>query len=83
MDEETLLARGREMQTDREASVVILVVARAKGTGDAGTTHIGVVSPAGERVVHLHYAPISEHRRRWVANVALDMVRRLALNIQP
>ncbi len=83
VDEETLLARAREMQTDREASVVILVVARAKGTGDAGTTHIGVVSPAGERVVHLHYAPVSEHRRRWVANVALDMVRRLALNIQP
>jgi len=47
--------------------------------GEIPATYVAVVSPAGQKVVRLAYVPESPHRKRWVANVALDLLRRQAL----
>ncbi len=74
--ETDLQAYARRVRAATAADVAVVVDARPTGEGDEGETRVVVVSPTGEKTVHLHYAPVSEHRRRWVANVALDLVRR-------
>ncbi len=81
-DLEVLRAYGRRIVKEGKADVALVIVARARGQDDQGDTWIVAVCPEGERTVHLHYAPMSEHRQRWVANVALDQVRRLCLKMQ-
>ncbi len=79
-DPDVLRAYGRRIVDEGKADVALVIVSRARGHGDEGDTWIVAVCPATERAIHLPYAPVSEHRQRWVANVALDQVRRLCLH---
>lgn len=75
-----LEAYAQRVRATTAADVVVVVDARPTGEGDEGETCVVMVSPTDEKTVHLHYAPVSEHRRRWVANVALDLVRRACMS---
>lgn len=75
---EALLEYARQTVKEHRTDVALVIVARVTGRGDEGDTWIVAASPAQEKSVHLRYAPMSEHRQRWVANMALDLVRRLS-----
>lgn len=72
---EEALARGRALR-EHLGWEVALVVLPAR---DGGTI-IAAVAPTGERVLRVPYtAAESAYRERWISNLALDAVRRLAL----
>ncbi len=76
-EESDILAWAQQV---REIARVEVAVAIGAVQGDEGEyTLIGAVSPVGERYARLAYSAIQEYRKRWIANVALDLIRRLAM----
>ncbi len=76
---EALSSYARQVLSEGKTDAILVIVARVTGKGDEGDTWIVAANPAREKIAHLRYAPMSEHRQRWVANVALDLVRRLSM----
>ncbi len=75
-DEAEALALARSLR-DRHANAVALVIAADPARG----TVIAAAGPEGERVVHVPYtAAESAYRERWISNLALDALRRLAMS---
>ncbi len=74
-DESLARARARELRERTHRDVALVVHATPEGQ-----TCIAAVAPTGERVFSVPYtAAESAYRARWISNLALDAVRRLAL----
>ncbi len=72
-------AWARRVRADTGADLALVISAAASETEEGGDTYIAAASPAGEKVIHLPYTPLHEYRKRWVANIAMNLVRLLAL----
>lgn len=68
-------ARGLRAATGADAALAVWAYADA----DSQATCLALATGDGERFVRLAYAPLSPHRQRWVANRALDMIRRAVM----
>jgi len=67
------------MLRDVTGTEVGIVVAVSPDSSGNGGTYVAVVTPAGERVTHVKYMPFAERRKRWIANLVLDVLRRFAM----
>jgi len=76
-EEQEALSWARAVRETSGADVGVVVAAASDD--DREFTIVAVSSPAGERSVRLAYWAIPEYRKQWVANVALDLLRRLAM----
>ncbi len=74
-DKASAQAEAHRLREHTAADVVLVV-----STTPDGHTYIVAVAPTGERVLHVPYtAAESAYRERWISNLALDALRRLAL----
>ncbi len=74
-DKASAQAEAHRLREHTAADVALVV-----STTPDGHTYIVAVAPTGERVLHVPYtAAESAYRERWISNLALDALRRLAL----
>ncbi len=71
--------RGARALRDVTGTEVGVLVAVAPEDEEARGTYIAVVTPVGERAFHVKYMPFAERRKRWIANLVLDTLRRFAI----
>ena len=78
--EQDILAWARQVRSASDTDVGVAIGSVQKGREEY--TLVGVVSPVGEKWARLSYWAIPEYRKRWVANIAMDLIRRLVLERQ-
>ncbi len=76
--EEEALEWARRLRESGGVDVAAVIV--AVSDGDEAYTVMAVVAPTGERSARLTYRAFAEYRKQWVANVVLDLIRRLAMS---
>jgi len=77
-DEAVQWAQHLRELTGAEAAAVIAAVSDTSGE----YTLIAAAAPTGTRHARVQYHAFAEYRKQWVANVVLDLLRRLALEAQ-